>query len=96
MGATWFELAWLKEGARVRFVRPWTFSGCSVPAGKLATIKENRLNDQWFGISVVPDDKALQDALKESHGAIWLYAPDNLALLWQIFRGHGIPKSLFL
>jgi hypothetical protein len=21
---------------------------------------------------------------------------DDLALLWQIFRGHGIPKSLFL
>jgi hypothetical protein len=80
MAATWFELAWLKEGARVRFVRPWsTFSGFSVPAGTLATIKEN-IDLTWggLGISVVPDDKALQDALKKSHGAIFLDAPDNL------------------
>jgi hypothetical protein len=79
MAATWFELSSLKEGARVRFVRPWSISGCSVPAGTLATIKENSLMSDGIGISVVPDDKALQDALKESHGAIFLWAPDNLA-----------------
>src|SRR5262245_18600342 len=103
MAATWFELARLKEGARVRFVRswsegPWDRPGCTVPAGTLATIKEN-ITLKWggLGISVVPDDKALRHALKKSqkksqkkskskkksHGAFFIDAPDNLALLWQ-------------
>jgi hypothetical protein len=78
MAATWLELSKLNEGARVRFVRPWSIlPECSIPAGTLATIKENNLN-LGIGISVVPNDKALQDALKESPGAIYLDAPDNL------------------
>jgi len=44
----------------------------------------------------LPERHPQRVVIAAAFSATWRVAGTELALLWQIFRAHGIPKSLFL
>ena len=70
---SWFDLSKVKAGTRVRFVEGWDiFPQCFVPAGTLATVIENNLNEITSSMEVLPDDLEIRRALSEWDGQIEL------------------------
>lgn len=70
---TWLEVAGLPEGTRVQFVEQLDiFPEALIPAGSMATIVENGLNEIWCAMLVKPDDEKLCAALSAWQGRIYL------------------------
>jgi hypothetical protein len=77
--ASWLELSRdLKKGDRVAFARPWdVFPETVVPAGAIATVVENSLNEMEPTLFLLPDDPAIREALRRWSGEVYLYGPDH-------------------
>jgi hypothetical protein len=75
---SWLELSAVKDGTRVVFAQAWDiFPECTVPAGTLATVKENSLNEMQPGMWVLPDDESIRLALADDwEGNVHLYNID--------------------
>jgi len=70
---SWYSLAQVANGVRVVFVKPHDiFPHCIVPAGTVATVIENSLNELGELIAVLPDDREIRQALSEWDGEVWL------------------------
>jgi hypothetical protein len=70
---SWIKLAELPDGARVVFSEDYDiFPECVVPAGTVATIVENSLNEMQPGLFLQPDDESIRTALKQWDGIIYL------------------------
>ena len=68
---TLFDLSKLDDGARVVFAVPFDiFPEAVIPAGTLATVKENGLNEIWSAMLVLPDDETIREKLREWDGCI--------------------------
>ena len=75
-------------------VEPWDiFPETIVPAGSLATVVENSLNEMQPCLIVLPDDDAQRVRLKEWSGNVWLWGPDDDAL---DVDGHPVADSKWL
>ncbi len=71
---TWFEASKLPAGTRVVFADDHDiYPEALVPAGTMATVTTNDLNEMSASLYVLPDDASLRDALKEWDGEIILY-----------------------
>lgn len=76
--ANWIELSKLQPGARVRFPSGFDiFPDCLVPAGAMATVEENGLNEIYCTMLLKPDDQAVRDALSEWDGLVHLSGPER-------------------
>jgi hypothetical protein len=77
--ASWLELSRdLKKGDRVAFARSWdVFPETVVPAGAIATVVENSLNEMEPTLFLLPDDPAIREALRRWSGEVYLYGPDH-------------------
>ena len=76
MALTWFQLASVPNGTRVRFASEWDiFPMTKVPVGTLATVTDNGLNEMWCQFAVVTDNIDVRESLKEWDGQVIL-CPD--------------------
>jgi hypothetical protein len=76
---TWFELSTLEAGTRVQFVEPFDIfsENILVPAGTLATLMDNSLNEIQPLMAVLPDDRDIRRKLLDWDGEVILYGWTN-------------------
>lgn len=70
---SWFDLSKVKDGTRVRFAQDWDiFPECVVPAGTLATVVNNSLNEITSEMHVLADPLEIRRALEKWDGEVYL------------------------